>query len=100
VHASYAAYIFRHGLVDTPFGVVQKLNQDSLPTPINELRSIKNEHYNNAEMYFSKFKDFIYTLREETIIKDCYLSTCGKNELQESDTQKRQYSFSNVSKDA
>lgn len=98
-HASYAAYIFRHGLVDTPFGVVQKLNQDSLPTPINELRSIKNEHYNNAEMYFSKFKEFIYTLKDENIIKECYLATCGKNELQEGDTQKRQYSFSNVSKD-
>lgn len=98
VHASYAAYIFRHGLVDTPFGVVQKLNQDSLPTPLNELRSIKNEHYNNAELYFSQFKDFFYSIREESIISECYQDTCGKMGIIEGPTQRRQYSFSNISK--
>ena len=115
VHASYAAYIYRHGFIDTPFGVVQKLNQDSLPAPIIELKSIKNEHYTNAELYFEGVKDFICTVKDNELFKDCFCensfanlidygnfidsihcnSCCGKSEVQ---TQRRQYSFSNIEK--
>jgi hypothetical protein len=96
-HASYAAYFFRHGFTDTPFGVVQKLNQDSLPVPINELRSVKNEHYNNAETYFVQFEAFLATIKDEALIKDCYAGICGTS-TQTEETQRRQYSFSNISK--
>jgi hypothetical protein len=113
VHASYAAYIYRHGFIDTPFGVVQKLNQDSLPTPIAELKGIKNEHYTNAELYFEGVKDFICTIKTEDIFKDCFCensfanlveygryidsihcnSCCGNGTATE---QRRQYTFSNI----
>jgi hypothetical protein len=98
VHASYAAYILRHGLIDTPFGVVQKLNQDSVPANLNELKGIKNEHYNNALLYFENFSLFLSTISEEDLIKECFVNTCGINS-QGVKTQKRQYSFSNISKD-
>lgn len=97
-HASYAAYIFRHGMVDTPFGVVQKLNQDSLPTPLNELRSIKNEHYNNALLYMDDFKAFLDTFKDVPLLSDCFENSCnpGQDNVQ---TQRRQYSFANITKD-
>lgn len=98
VHASYAAYFFRHGFTDTPFGVVQKLNQDSLPVPINELKSVKNEHYNNAEMYYKMFVDYLETIKEEDLVAECFNRGCDIK-TEQVNTQRRQYSFSNISKD-
>lgn len=98
-HASYASYIFRHGSVDTPFGVVQKVNNDSLPVPLNELRSLKNEHYNNAKMYMDKFKAFIDTLKSDDLIKDCFNNINEHCSNLDPNTQRRQYSFANVEKD-
>lgn len=97
-HASYAAYIFRHGMVDTPFGVVQKLNQDSLPTPLNELRSIKNEHYINALLYMEDFEGFLDTFKDVPLLSDCFENSCRTGQ-ENASTQRRQYSFANISKD-
>lgn len=115
VHASYASYIYRHGFIDTPFGVVQKLNQDSLPTPIAELKGIKNEHYTNAELYFEGVKDYICTIKTNDLFKDCFCESSFANLIDYgrymdsihcdsccgslgTDTQRRQYSFSNIEK--
>ncbi|MBE4949897.1 DUF6712 family protein [Chryseobacterium culicis] len=76
VHACYAAYVFRHGFIDTASGIVQKLNQDSTPAPINELKSIMNEHYRNADLYLEMTKDFLCTIKNEEIIKDCIQFDC------------------------
>lgn len=71
VHYAYGAYIYRHGYVDTPFGVVQKLNQDSVPAPMNELRNIMKEHQNNAEYYWKMTKEYLCTLKEVDPFKEC-----------------------------
>ena len=97
-HASYASYIFRHSSIDTPFGMVQKVNQDSLPVPLNELRSLKNEHYTNAIMYMDKFNAFLDTLRQEDILKDCFDNINKHCIKDDPETQRRQYSFANVEK--
>lgn len=76
VHASYGAYIFRHGYTDTASGVVQKINQDSMPAPINELKSIMNEHYRNAEIYLEMTKDYICSIKNEEIIKNSIQVDC------------------------
>ncbi|QWT88105.1 hypothetical protein KBP46_09885 [Chryseobacterium sp. PCH239] len=76
IHASYAAYIFRHGYIDTSVGVVQKINQDSVAAPINELKSIMNEHYRNADMYLEMVKDYLCTIKNEELIKDCVHFDC------------------------
>lgn len=76
IHASYAAYIFRHGYIDTSVGVVQKINQDSVAAPINELKSIMNEHYKNADIYLDMVKEYLCTIKEEPLIKDCIQFDC------------------------
>lgn len=76
VHAAYGVYCFRHGYIDTAVGVVQKINQDSMAAPINELKSIMNEHYKNAEIYLDMVKDYICSIKNEEIIKDCIQFDC------------------------
>lgn len=71
IHAAYGAYIFRHGYIDTAIGVVQKINQDSVAAPINELKSIMNEHYKNAEIYLKMVNEYLCTVKNEEILKDC-----------------------------
>lgn len=71
VHWSYGAYIYRHSYIDTPFGVVQKASQDSLPAPIGELRAINQEQRNAGERYWQMTKDFICTLKDKEPFKEC-----------------------------
>lgn len=114
-HATYAAYVYRHGFQDTSVGVVQKLNDNSLPAPLSELKSIKNEHYTNASLYFEGVKDYICTIKNNELLKDCFCegsfanlidygnfidsincnSCCGNGTQQQ---QRRQYTFNNITK--
>lgn len=102
IHASYGAYIFRHGYIDTAVGVVQKINQDSVAAPINELKSIMNEHYKNAEIYLDMVKDYICSIKNEEIIKDCIQFDCKNcgcgSENNKTDIQTRSPFGSNISK--
>lgn len=75
VHYAYGAYIYRHGYVDSPFGVVQKVHQDSIPAPLKELKSLNLEHRNNAEYYWGMTKDYICSMSKESPFDDCY--SCG-----------------------
>lgn len=103
IHAAYAAYVFRHGYQDTVGGVVQKINPDSVPAPINELKSIMNEHYKNAEIYLAMVKEFLCSIKNEEIIKDCVIEfecrDCGcGSEVNSGMVQTRGIYGSNINK--
>lgn len=76
VHWSYGAYVYRHGYVDTPFGVVQKINQDSIPAPMNELQRLNTEQRNNAEYYWKLTKDFLCAYKDCEALADCKICDC------------------------
>src|SRR5690606_36347080 len=76
VHYYYGAYIYRHGYVDTPFGVVQKMNQDSVPAPLKELKSMNIEHRSNAEYYWKLTKDFLCSVKDCEALADCNICDC------------------------
>ena len=103
IHASYGAYIYRHGYIDTAVGVVQKLNQDSIPAPINELKSIMNDHYRNADIYFDLVKEYLCTIINDERLKDCLNINCngcgcGSNNQATTKTQNRGSIGKNITK--
>lgn len=76
IHWSYGAYIYRHSYIDTPFGVVQKVNENSMPAPINELKIINNEQVNLGNGYFEMVKDYLCSIKSNEIFKDCNFCDC------------------------
>lgn len=105
VHYAYGAYVYRHGFVDTPFGVVQKMNQDSVPAPMKELRSLMKEHQSNAEYYWQMTKDYLCTLKDVPPFSDCLDCVhcecdcrCNHCKGKHKTLQNRGPKFSNVSK--
>lgn len=80
-HLTYGVYVFRKGYVDTPFGVVQKLNQDSVPAPITELKSIKSEHHNIASNYMTNVMEYVNTLYGKGVFIDCKCEGKGSIEV-------------------
>lgn len=103
VHYAYGAYIYRHGYVDTPFGVVQKANNDSLPAPMQELRNLMKEHQNNAEYYWQMTKDYLCTIKDIEPFSeclDCYKCDCCCDHCkgQGKTKQNRGVTFGNVEK--
>lgn len=102
-HWSYGAYMYRHGIMDTPFGAVQKVHQDSIPVDLKYLEKINTEQRNNAEYYWQLTKDYICSVKDcqELLecdicycIKDCKCQVCkiGKT------LQRRNSKFKNISK--
>lgn len=79
VHWAYGAYIYRHGIVDTPFGPVQKINQDSVPIDLKELSKVNIENRSNAEFYFEMTRDFLCSIKDCEAIKDCNICDCIKD---------------------
>lgn len=101
VHYAYGAYIYRHGYVDTPFGVVQKINQDSISAPIGELKTLNNEHRKSAEMYWQMTSDFLCSIKDNEAYADCVRCCdckCGHCSGKSKTMQNRNFSFKNVSK--
>lgn len=103
IHYAYGAYVYRHGYVDTPFGVVQKMHQDSVPAPMKELRSINKEHRSNAEYYWEMTKDYICSQRTASIISECYACgscscRCGYCSGKGGTKQRRGITFNNITK--
>ena len=99
IHWSYGAYIYKHPFIDTPFGVVQKINNDSIPVEPKELRNLHLDHRNNANSYFSMSKDYICSVKDFLACDMCdcncvcdHCSGLGKN------TQNRGINFDNVNK--
>lgn len=77
VHWAYGAYVLRHGLVDTPFGMVKKLNQDSIPVEDKLLESLNREHRSNAEYYYAMTRDYICSVKSCDVINECYQCGCS-----------------------
>lgn len=104
VHWAYGAYVYRHGLIDTPFGVVQKVNQDSIPADLKYLEKINVEQRNNAEYYWQLTRDYLCSVRDSEILADCNICDCISDCLCNTCTgkgmtkQRRGMRFSNVSK--
>ena len=59
IHYAYAAYIYRGGMIDTPFSFVQKQSQDSIPVPIGELRNLHDENRKMAYDYWLMTYDYL-----------------------------------------
>lgn len=79
VHWAYGAYIYRHGIVDTSYGAVQKMNQDSVPIDLKDLSKLNVEHRSNAEYYFKMTLDFLCSIKDSIAIKDCQVCECIKD---------------------
>lgn len=77
VHWAYGAYVLRHGLVDTPFGMVKKLNQDSIPVEDKLLEALNREHRNNASYYYAMTNDFICSMKDCAPLDECYQCGCS-----------------------
>ncbi len=64
IHYAYAAYVYRGGMVDTPFSFVQKASQDSIPVPIQELRNIHDENRKLAYKFWTMTYDYLCNNKE------------------------------------
>lgn len=84
-HYSYGAYVYRKGFVDTPFSVVVKQSQDSIPVPTNELRNLKIEHRNIGDYYWELTRDYLcdnrdaFTLFNSNECKNCETTSCNQS---------------------
>lgn len=106
VHWTYGAYIYRHGIVDTAFGAVQKISESSLPIDLKELSKINVEQRNNAEFYFQMTKDYLCSVKDCPVLADCNICDCIKdckcntccNKATGKTKQNRGVRFKNISK--
>src|SRR5690625_1735317 len=99
VHWSYGAYIYRHSAVDTPFGVVQKVSDDSIPVDLKELRAINKEQRDNAEYYFEMTKDFICSVSKDLGCNTCDCGcVCNYCSGRGASLQRRNVKFDNIKK--
>lgn len=76
VEWSYGAYIYKHGFVDTPFGPVQKVHEDSIPVQPKDLKNLSIDHRNNAEFYYEMTKEFICSVKKCAPISECIGCDC------------------------
>ena len=65
IHFVTGAYMYRGGMVDTPFSVVQKMSQDSVPVPIQELRNLRDEHRRMGSKYWAMTFDYLCSVKKE-----------------------------------
>lgn len=65
VHYTFAAYMYRGGIVDTPYSAVQKMSEDSIPVPIQELRNFKDEHRHIGYQYWKQIEHFLCAKHKE-----------------------------------
>jgi hypothetical protein len=71
IYFAYADYLLLKSYQDTPFGIVQKVHNDSLPVPINELNKIKSKYEDLAEFNLNKTICYIDTVRANELFSDC-----------------------------
>jgi len=77
VHFAYAAYIYRHGFVDTPYSVVQKQSQDSLPVSTTDLKTLRNENRLLADNYWKMTHNYLCQNQETfSIFNPCDCKDC------------------------
>lgn len=59
IHFAYAAYVMESSYVDSTHGLVQKINQDSLPVPLGELKNLHDRQVRLASNCIQETVDFI-----------------------------------------
>lgn len=59
IHYAYAAYVMDSSYVDSTHGLVQKINQDSVPVPLGELKNLHDRHIRLASNCINETLDFI-----------------------------------------
>ena len=89
IHYSYAAYVFRKGFVDTPFSVVIKQSEDSVPVSQTDLKTLHNEHRTIAFNYWKMTLEYLcankdtFTEFDEDLCEGCESCKndceCGKS---------------------
>jgi len=78
VHYAYAAYIYRHGFVDTPYAVVQKKSQDSLPVSTKDLMILRNENRKMADNYWQTTHHYLCQNSDKfTLFNTCDCKPCS-----------------------
>ena len=65
VHFAFGAYVYRGGMVDTPFSVVQKQSEDSIPVPTTELRNLRDENRRMGYSYWKMTFDYLCNARKD-----------------------------------
>lgn len=79
IHYAFAAYIYRGGMVDTPFSFVQKTSMDSIPVPIEELRRLHDENRKMAYKYWVMTLDFLCANKTDyPCFDDCECPVCDR----------------------
>jgi hypothetical protein len=83
IHYAYAAYIMDSSYIDSTHGMVQKINQDSMPVPLGELKNLHDRHVRLASNCIQETIDFICNNKS---IYTLYKGECGV--CQESESRK------------
>ena len=84
VHFAYGAYIYRHGIVDTPFGVVMKQSRDSVPVSQADLKIVHDENRKMGYSYWKQTLEYLCANKElfpkmdTSICKSCDSCGCSK----------------------
>ncbi len=65
IFLSYANFVLESGYISTPFGMVQKLGEDSVPVPMSELTNLSNRNKRIAYDYFELTKSFICSKKDD-----------------------------------
>jgi len=59
VHYAYAAYVMDGSYIDSVHGLVQKINDNSIPVPLGELKNLHDRHVRIASNYIQTVKDYL-----------------------------------------
>lgn len=104
IHWSYGAYVYRNSFTDSPFGMVQKVSQDSIPVDGKVLASINQEQRSNAEFYYKMTMDYLCSVKDCEPLSDCKVCDCVKGcgcshcDGNGRTLQRRGVKFSNISR--
>lgn len=83
IHYAYAAYVYRKNFVDTPFNVVIKQAQDSVPATPEQLFKLHNEHRRIAFKYWEMTLEYLCANKDdfpefpEESCHDCEYYNCN-----------------------
>ena len=91
VHYSYASYILEHGYTDSQFGAVQKINHDSMPVPMVELRKLHDRNIRLGNDYLRITKDYLCHNKELFPLYDQNCS-CNCNKIKVMKTRTNTFS--------
>ncbi|TSE05257.1 hypothetical protein [Aquimarina algiphila] len=83
IHYAYAAYIYRKSFVDTPFSVVVKQSEDSIPVSPSDLKVVHDENRKMAYSYWKMTLEYLcanedeFSNFDETLCSGCTACKCS-----------------------